>query len=121
MASLNIILPDLFYSQLLTEADLCQTKVSTLIAECIEEHYSDPSKAEYEKRLQKCKEENIVLWHTIDQFKQDTVENAASQDVVVKGLQNELEPAKKDVKNLSEQVADLKGKIQGLERDKKHL
>jgi len=121
MVRLNITLPDLCYSQLLTEADLHQTKVSTLIAECIEKHYGDPSKAEYEKQLQKCKEENIMLWHKIDQFKQDTVEHAPAHDTVVKGLQKELELAKKDLKSLSEQVVDLKGQVQGLERDRGHL
>ncbi len=51
MARVSITMPDSFMAQLLAEADVRKTKVSTLIAECIKDHYSDPSKAEYEEQL----------------------------------------------------------------------
>jgi acyl transferase domain-containing protein len=57
----------------------------------------------------------------IQQMQAEAVQNAVSQDLVIKGLQNELENAKKDVKNLNEKVVDNAGTINELKADKEYL
>ncbi len=74
MARVNITMPDSFMAQLLAEADVRKTKVSTLVAECIKDHYSDPLKAEYEEQLkalrQKCDATQLELLHVKEQSAQ---------------------------------------------------
>ncbi len=74
MARVNITMPDSFMAQLLAEADVRKTRVSTLIAECIKDQYSDPAKAEYEEQLkalrQKCDATQLELLHAKEQSAQ---------------------------------------------------
>ncbi len=117
MARFNITLPDALEEKLELEASSSKTKKSTLIAKFIKERYEGTSLAEYEEQLQKCKDENAILWHKIGQFKEDTAENAAAHAIVVKELQAEFETAKILTKNLEEGAAEKDTKIQQLEQD----
>ncbi|MGZ4936549.1 MAG: hypothetical protein ACXV5D_07810 [Halobacteriota archaeon] len=143
MVRFNIALPDAMKAELQAEAEQRKTTSSALIAECVTEHYTGTSKAEYEEQLQalkqectasqhklqaeheaqlqECKRENAILWHKVDLFKQDTVENADSHAAVVRGLQHELELSEANRKNLSDQLMLHKDTIQALERDKEEL
>ncbi len=108
MAHVSITLPDSFMAQLSTEADVRQTTVSTLIAECIKDHYSDPSKTAYEEQLralrQTCDAVQLELLHV----KEQNAQQAASHAAIVNGLQHELKVAKTRVLSLSNQVIKLK-------------
>ena len=104
MARFNITLSDALKDLLKAEAEQLNVKPSSLIAQSLKEHFQGTSKAEYEAELQKCKDENAILWHKIDQFKNDTAENAAAHDIVVKELQAELETAKKRMKEVKKNV-----------------
>ncbi len=117
MARFNITLPDALRAQLETEARQGSTKISTLIAQCVKEHYAGAPTAEYEAQLQKCKDENAILWHKVELFQDDTAENVAAHDMVVQELQNELDAAKTRTKGLEQDVVNKDDKIQLLEQD----
>jgi|GEM_PF-3180972 len=57
----------------------------------------------------------------VQKMQEEAAQNAASQDVVIKGMQNELERAKTEAKNLSDKVADNAGTINKLEADKEYF
>lgn len=61
--------------------------------------------------MQKCRDENAILWHKVELFKYDTAENAATHDLIVKGLQHELECTQKSVKRLKKQVGGLEEQL----------
>lgn len=60
MARFNITLPDALRAQLEVEAQQGRTKISTLIAQCVKEHYAATPQAEYRAQLQECKDENAT-------------------------------------------------------------
>jgi predicted nucleic acid-binding Zn-ribbon protein len=71
-----------------------------------------------EKRLQEIDKEYSALQQRVKQHREEAAQTAVSRQVVVKGLQHELELAKTNTKNLEEQLFLHKGIIQGLEKDK---
>ncbi len=111
MARFNITLPDTLRAQLNAEARQRSIKISTLIVQCVKEHCTGVSKPEHEAQLQKCRDENAILWHKVELFKHDTAENADTHDLIVKELQHELECTQNSVKRLGEQVVGLEKQL----------
>jgi chromosome segregation ATPase len=57
----------------------------------------------------------------VQKMQEEATQNAASQDAVIKGLQNELERAKTEAKYLTEKVSNDAGTINKLEADKEYF
>lgn len=55
------------------------------------------------------------------EIEKEAAQNAASQDLVIKGLQNELGRAEIEVKNLSDKVTENAGTINELKTDKEYF
>ncbi len=117
MARFNITLPDALKDLLKTEAEQLNVKPSSLIAQSLKEHYQGTSKAAYEEELQVLQQQNAKLRQKVDQFKDDTAENAAAHDIVVRELQAEFETAKILTKRLEQDTAEKDEKIRQLEQD----
>jgi predicted transcriptional regulator len=119
MARFNITLPGEIKDKLQEDAEHQDSAASTLIADYIEEHFAGVRvTTDREKRLQEIDQEYSALQQRVKQHREEAAQTAVSHQVVVKGLQHELELVKTNVKNLEEQLFLHKGIIQGLEKDK---
>jgi chromosome segregation ATPase len=124
--------------------------LSTVIAKIVEDYYNRPRAAEYET-LRKLETEAILELEKqlkdlkieaqersrqaaaqlqqaeasaaakLQQVEKDAVAKAASQDAIIKGLQNELEVTKTQLKNLEEKLAIYTGLNNDLKSDKEIL
>jgi predicted nucleic acid-binding Zn-ribbon protein len=150
MARFNITLPNALKDRLKEEADQQKKKPSSLIAQYVEEHYTSTSNAEYEELLKALKTEYTAATadykeqisilqakceateqqaetevETLTKLQQHEKDNAAQtaalQDAQIKELQNKLESAKTDTKNLESDIANRDEEIQQLERDIQRL
>jgi esterase/lipase len=132
------------------QAQVEDASLSTVIATIIEDYYNRPPTGEYEK-LRKLETEAILeLEKQVKELKTEAQEHsrraaaqlqqaeasaaaklkqvkaaatakAASQDIMVKGLQNELEFAKTQMKSLDEKLAIYTGLNNDLRADKEIL
>jgi septal ring factor EnvC (AmiA/AmiB activator) len=73
---------------------------------------------EFKNEMQLSQAENAAQ---NEKLKNEAAQNAASQDLVIKGLQNERENAQKDVKSLSETIVNNAGTINELKADKEYF
>lgn len=181
MARFTITLPEKVASRLADDEGQLKTPRSTLIAQYLEQHYTEKSAAEYEEALQEltqraqeaeeqtqeCKEraeklagelkeaetqrqverENLekqreeaeVQLHEYKKLvdvraaaaanyetqlrgcKEQSAADMASKNIVISGLQNELESAKTQTKNLDDKLVIYSGIINDLKADKENL
>jgi hypothetical protein len=148
MARFTITLPEKVASTLAADEGKLKTPRSTLIAQYLEQHYTQQSQkpaAEYETALtelarqakedkeqaRECKERAEKLTGELREIGRQleaameelrkAAARAASQDTVITGLQNELESVKTQTKNLDEKIIIYSGIINDLKSDKETL
>ena len=132
MARFTITLPESVAAKLAADEERRGTPRSTIIAQYLDEHYSQKPAADYEEALHEMQQQAALLEDEVQQLTKDNAarmqqaqkeaaEKATSQDIVIKGLQNELENAQKDVKSLNEKVAENAGTINELKTDKEYF
>jgi chromosome segregation ATPase len=141
MARFTITLPEKVASKLATDEGKLKTPRSTLIAQYLEQHYTQKPAAEYETALRKSQEDKEQARECRERAEKLTGElreigrqletameelrkaatKASSQDTVITGLQNELESVKAQTKNLDEKLVIYSGIINDLKADKETL
>lgn len=90
---------------------------SKMFTEAVRQYLEGVSTTKYDRSITELRGQ----LEKVTQERDKALQDAASHDTVVTGLQHELELTKSNTKNLSEQVVDLKGQIRDLKDDKEHL
>ncbi len=94
---------------------------SKLYADAVTLYLEGACNTEYEEGITQLRGHLERVTQERDRATEQAAQKAASHNTAVSGLQHELELAKKDTKNLSEQVVELKGQLQDLKDDKQNL
>jgi len=127
MPHFTISLPEDVAAKLQQEADNTGIKKSTLISQHIQQHYENPTEV-YETEL-KSKETTIKELQvtiekqgtTIKELQTKLDATGTSTEVVIKGLQNEIELLKHRIQSLEEAKHIDRGIISDLRADKDNL
>ncbi|MGZ4903029.1 MAG: hypothetical protein ACXV47_09130 [Halobacteriota archaeon] len=128
MARFNITLPDPLRAQLEAEAQRSSTKISTLVARLIKDHFDSASKDEYELQIEQLQQKNQnierqaqteinELLRQQEQERAKATQAAAAQVEKLEELQDELEGEKERTKSLEQDIVNKDDRIQLLEQD----